>query len=836
MPKNNEARTCFNSLYFTDRLTESMSSILERQLTVIEAPVGYGKTTAVREYLKSKPVDTVWITLTGENETDFWQGFCAELGKRFSQYGETAEALISLGFPYDAACAGEALRLISDMEFERDAVIVVDDYHRLNTPETGHFIERLAEARIDNLHGVLITRDSYKGNAGILSLKGYASVIGRDTLALNEQEIKAFSRTCGIQIDEAQARSLYEITEGWLSAVYLNLLRYRNEGVLSISKDVENLMETEVYRPMPESMKDFLLHISIPEQFTFGQADYVWKNGGTEAFLYELQSKNTFIDYDAKNKKYTLHGILRGCINHHFDMLPEQRRGKIRTLHGDFYLREGRMFSAIEAFYAAGDFEKALAAIEADKGDCMTTERWSFLLKIITACPEEIKDAHIGALFIYAFSAYSVNDYETLASLMERLSAILDEMPDTPEINALRGNLEFIYSLMAFNEIEVMSAHHRKANALLGGKPLSLFDPSLPTWSLGSPSVLFMFHRSSGGLSDEIRQMKECMPHYYELAKYHGAGAETIMEAETRFFAGDFENAEILCHMGRTNAEMHRQMGNVLCALFLQARLAAVGGDFEKLEALTLEMRGIMEKDMGQFPLLHTVELCEGYVYALLGQSGRIPAWLKTGEPDGSRLFVFALGFYYFVYGAAMLIDGEYAKLIGVMSAVLELGAFEKNLLFNIYAYIYIAAANVRLGRESDAATHLALALSAALPDEIYMPFVSQGEILRPALTAAAGTERYAAGVARILELSDDWAKTKRRIVTRYFSDGKPVLTKREMQIALLVSEGRTNKDIAEELYIAPTTVKKTMTHIFNKLGVYNRSELQKAVDALKKS
>ncbi len=51
-------------------------------------------------------------------------------------------------------------------------------------------------------------------------------------------------------------------------------------------------------------------------------------------------------------------------------------------------------------------------------------------------------------------------------------------------------------------------------------------------------------------------------------------------------------------------------------------------------------------------------------------------------------------------------------------------------------------------------------------------------------------------------------------------------LTKRELEIAGLIAEGKTNGDIASVLYISETTVKKHVSNIFEKTGVARREEL----------
>ena len=52
-------------------------------------------------------------------------------------------------------------------------------------------------------------------------------------------------------------------------------------------------------------------------------------------------------------------------------------------------------------------------------------------------------------------------------------------------------------------------------------------------------------------------------------------------------------------------------------------------------------------------------------------------------------------------------------------------------------------------------------------------------------------------------------------------------LTKREVEIALLVIQKETNAEIAEQLFISETTVTKHMSNIFCKLGISQRQEIK---------
>jgi LuxR family maltose regulon positive regulatory protein len=50
-------------------------------------------------------------------------------------------------------------------------------------------------------------------------------------------------------------------------------------------------------------------------------------------------------------------------------------------------------------------------------------------------------------------------------------------------------------------------------------------------------------------------------------------------------------------------------------------------------------------------------------------------------------------------------------------------------------------------------------------------------------------------------------------------------LTRRELEVLGLVAAGRPNREIADELVVTLETVKKHLSHIFDKLGAANRTE-----------
>jgi len=116
-----------------------------------------------------------------------------------------------------------------------------------------------------------------------------------------------------------------------------------------------------------------------------------------------------------------------------------------------------------------------------------------------------------------------------------------------------------------------------------------------------------------------------------------------------------------------------------------------------------------------------------------------------------------------------------------------------------------------------------ALAAAGAKQDAIAMLRRAEGEL------DACGSIRVRDETRR--ELRRLGARSEPRGPAAAGDSGMASLTKRELEIATLATDRKTNREIAAALFLSGKTVESHMRNIFNKLGVSSRVEVARAVE-----
>lgn len=809
-------------IYLRKSLSQALERIWQYPLTVVEAPMGYGKTTAVREFLKDRAAAVLWLTLADSSASGFWRGFCRILKKADAS---CADRLAGLGVPTDSVFLSEALEIVVSAVFAAKTVIVIDDYHLLSSKNIDQFIELMAKTAFPNLQIIIISRATFGENTTELALKGFCQLIGKSEFEFTQGEIVAYYRLCGIRLRPDEAAELYAYTEGWISAVYLSLLSLVREGRIERQASLSELIEKAVFRQCPPSVKDFLLTICVFDSFTLAQAKAMWPKDNVEAILSYLMSHNAFIKYDKYGKAYRMHNIFTDYLREILQRQGKERRRTVLRAAGTWYAGSGDYIHAMDVYYQAGDFDGLLEAIEMAKGQSINVEHKEKLIRYFGECPADVIKTHPWAWLVYAIYLFVFNETELFAQQCVAISRYIDQLPDGEGTKAqLAGELELLCSFAKYNSIAGMAEHLQRASSLLKGP--SKFLDKRALWSFGSPSVLYLFYRESGKLESEVTEFTEAMPHYSRLTGGHGSGAEIVMQAERYYFTGDFERAEILANKALYVARSSGQTAIVMCVLFLLMRLDILKGNLTPVMAVMQQTREDIKRQR-LYQYIHTLDLSEGFVYACLGQARKIPAWIANGDLKDSSIYFPTYAFFNIVYGKALLINGQYLKLLGLAEQFIAVAGILPNLLGQVYAYIYLAAAHHRLQHRHAAQASLRQALEISAADHLIMPFVENGDDLGPLLGEVSGDGRYAGFIGRV---KGSYAAFAPRLAAMRSAEEAgecvPSLTARECEVADLVAAGLSNQAIARELIIEETTVKKTLQNIYAKLGISSRTML----------
>ena len=221
-------------------------------------------------------------------------------------------------------------------------------------------------------------------------------------------------------------------------------------------------------------------------------------------------------------------------------------------------------------------------------------------------------------------------------------------------------------------------------------------------------------------------------------------------------------------------------------------------------------------------------DLCIAFMYSYYNQLRLVEQWIVDGNPASMHIYTPLKPFYAIVYGRICLDRDAYTQYMGSYGIMKKDAMVYHNLISLIYLEIYATISCDRLSMEEEALEHMKSAVEMAYLDSFVTPFVNNGKELLGIWDRIEFREAELPFVEKCRQLYKKYEKTLNVIVREEDSSPLDLLTKREREIALLVSDGKTNIEIAKELNLAEITVKKSLSNIYARLGVSNRTSLLK--------
>lgn len=805
------------ALYFPQRLTNELENIKKYPLTVLEAPSGFGKTTALDRFFSDtyfKNTTVLKHTFFSESLSDYWDTLCTMLTKadRLS-----AEALKSIGAP-TLQNMSDLCEILHDLECPEELYIVLDNLGG-TAPDIELFLSVLSSLSAPYLHVVACVQSVNGKNSFRFSGGNKVYCIGSEDFTFSKEDLRAYFSCAGILLTEHELNELMQISGGWIFAVYLQLLFYAKNK--RFEKAILNtLIEKAFFAKLSDKERLFYLALSPFNSFSLHQAVAV--TGCSVAFAHMNLDGCGFIHYDSKKNEYYFHNLLYAYLCEIFEHLESSEKNRLCLTAAEWEELHGEKINAIRLYHKAGAYEKIFAMPHtsydlADIGDAGTRE---MIFDILDNTPYEIKLRYPQSMVPLAFILFFIGETEKLTEIIGEITALVEQCDlSQKKKNAILGEMELLLSFTQYNDIAAMSLHHRKAYELLGRKASLIHLRS--TWTFGSPSVVCLYHSKSGNLEHELNLMDECMPHYYRLTGGHGSGAEYAMRAEAAFLQGDLASAEENAHRAMYEAERKEQSSVYQCGLFVLACCALHKGDetalFDTLFAMS-ESASSNTEDMCRY----TLELFLGFLYAFTERFDKISDWLSCGEITETRIAPMTMPFAHIIYAKTLFGKEQYVKLLAFCSFACGVAEELSCVLPQIYFHIFVGAAQAALGKPDEAKNELGAALALAVPDHIYMPFAQNFPHIKAVLEKIKPSDDYPREtIEKILRLGAEFEKSASKL-----GSGKPKFSPREREVAELIRQGLTNKQIAARLYVSISTVKMTISNIFDKTGIKSRAQL----------
>ena len=799
-----------NTIYISERLQESLRPISRCALTTVVAPMGYGKTTAVNWYLeqraKAEALNVIRISVYSDNLEIFWKS----MQNAFVRAG--FDFLRDYTCPTDAAGGGLlADDLCHELAGETACYIFIDDFHLLTDSRVSDFICTLANRMPGNVHLIVASRDRFLPAAETVRLGGRVYQIGTEQLRLNHTELAIYAHRCGTELSDAQVEALLYTSEGWFSAVYLNLQTLSESGVLpDRNSDIYSMFTAAMIDPLSEKQQEFLAVMGLADEFTVEMARFVTGDSDAEKLLSVLTEQNAFVKCLPDGVTFRFHHMMKECAERRFQMLEKGKQSFYLERFGLWYENCGQYLHAIASYRRSGNYDALLRIIQKDAGILLSSLNPQVVLADIEACPVDVLKAHPLSILVLMRRMFTWRQIPKMMELKSLLLTSIEEHTALPEEE--RGNLlgecDLIMSFLCYNDISAMSRLHRSASSQMSRRAISIQNSG--GWTFGSPSVLMMFYRAPGELQSELAEMDECMPHYYKVTGNHGLGAETIMRAEAAFMQGCFMDAHIEMEHAYAQIEGNGQENMALCCDFLAQRLS-LHMDMEQRYSFEERHMELLHHHNAEWINIWTAT--SAYYHALVGEMERIPDVFAGHQLSTINFLAPGKPMMEMIENQVYLAQGAYAKVIGRSTGQLAVCEAMHYALVALHIRIQTAASYEMLGKSGEAHAWLSKALSDAAPDGFVIPFVENYDLLQPILAREIKSDL----IVKIIELGEA-AKVRKAANTR--PGVFDALTQREFEIVKLMAQRLSNREIAERLFLSEGSVKQYVNQIYSKLHI----------------
>jgi LuxR family transcriptional regulator, maltose regulon positive regulatory protein len=351
-------------------LIEQLRTSEASPLVLVVAPPGYGKTTLLAQWARDEARSVVWLTLDdGDNDPSrLLVNIVVALDQAVPIEGAIFPRPPDPGPGFTEFALPRVTNALSKRE--RRFVLVLDDVHVLRHREALGMLATIAQNLPPGCQLVLAGRDVPGLPLGRLLVSHSLVTLGTRQLAMSVREGTQLLRGAGLHVNDADAATLVERTEGWPAGLYLAALALREEehlgdAVASFAGNdrlVSEYLNAELLGNLRSDQLEFMLGTAVLERLCGPLCDAVMGTTGSAEKLEEQERANLFLtSSDRRNVWFRRHQLLAEWL------LAELRRRDPEREP----LQHRR---AARWFEATGDLDEALAHARAIPDHALAAE------------------------------------------------------------------------------------------------------------------------------------------------------------------------------------------------------------------------------------------------------------------------------------------------------------------------------------------------------------------------------------------------------------------------------------------------------------------------------
>lgn len=884
------------------RLTNQLQLGIQRPLTLIAAPAGFGKTTVLSTWLEQAPFSAAWVSLeSGDDDLiRFWSYVFAAVERVHPGSGASALPLLQASDPQRLPPIETILTVwingLAALPHE-EVVLILDDYHLITASSIHRSITYLVDHLPPPLHLVMATRADPPLPLARLRTRGHLTEIRAADLRFTALETTAFlTRTLGLHLSDEDIAALEARTEGWIAGLQLAGLSMQGREDISAflkaftgsQRYIIDYLAEEVLARQPEPVQTFLLQTAILERLQGSLCEAVISEHGGEtsgqAMLEQLEQANLFLmPLDDERLWYRYHQLFAEALRHrlqrkHPALVPELHRRA-----SAWYEQQGLTHDAVYHALAATDFAQAARLIErafnalVRRGEIATLQRWA------AALPGELVRSNIELAVLQGWLLFVSGKHdETLLHLedIERtfgITPVLDEpreqqtMPGgTESSDAIMGRIAAIRAAIALTQRDLprtitlsrlalaylskesmarsyVAGYLGKAHYFGGdikAASVALEEACRVSWEVKHISGLFLVIHDLAHLQilqGHLYQADQTCRQALQQAKDQGGnqparGLAFVVRGHLEREWNHLDAATSLLQEGVKLCEQTTNTSVMVQACIELALINQARGDTDGASAMM--QQAVQRAERQRLSLsrgTQEVEAYQAWLFLMRGDEAAVLNWLQRCGLSLDQELHHVREREYLTLVRVLIRQHRLNEAKQWLTNLLQLAEVQGRTGSVIEILMLQAEALHASGEVHQAMERLSRALSLAEPEGYIRLFVDEGAPLahvlvqmrlRPPGNQSASTHYREHLLALLGGAPDEDVSHSAGTVAgpEMYPLSEP-LSERELEVLRLIIAGCSNREIAERLVIAVSTVKWYVNTIYGKLQVESRTK-----------